>query len=84
MYVCVYVCMYVCMYVPYDLKNGWTDFGVQYIKLTGIIPGVSWATLFSEKNIRKGPKTTKIGPTWLTYFPLISRLPVTCLVALNK
>ena len=43
------VCMYVCMYVPYDLKNGWTDFGVQYIKLTGIIPGVSWASLFSEK-----------------------------------
>ena len=77
----LYVC---CMYVPYDLENDSTDFDVQYIKLTGIIPEVSWGTLFSGKNIRKGPKTTKNGPTWLAYFPLISRLPVTCLVALNK
>ena len=61
-----------------------TDFDVQYIKLIGIIPDVSWGTLFSEKNIRKGPKTTEIGPTWLTYFPLISRLPLSCPVALNK
>ena len=61
------VCMYVCMYVPYDLENDSTDFDVQYIKLTGIIPEVSWATLFSEKNIRKGPKKTKNGPTWLIF-----------------
>ena len=59
--------LYVCMYVPYDLENDSTDFDVQYIKLTGIIPGVSWATLFSEKNIRKGPKKTKNGPTWLFF-----------------
>ena len=58
----MYVCMYVCLYVMNDLENGWIDFGVQYIKLTGNIPGVSWATLFSEKNSRKGPKKTKNGP----------------------
>ena len=45
-----------------------TDFDVQYIKLTGIIPEMSWGTLFCEKNIRKGPKTTKNGPTWLSTF----------------
>ena len=67
MYVCVCVCMYVCVCVPYDLENGSADIVVQYIKLTGIIPGVSWATLFSEKKIRKGPKMTKNGPTWLFF-----------------
>ena len=64
---CVCVCVYVCMYERNDLENGSADFDVQYIKLTGNIPGVSWATLFSEKNIRKGPKKTKNGPTWLIF-----------------
>ena len=40
------------------------DDDVQYIKLTGRIPGVSWVTLFSEKTIRKGQKKTKNGATW--------------------
>ena len=56
MCVCVCVCMYVCMCVPYYLENGSIDFDVQYIKLTGIIPEVSWATLFSEKKIEKVKK----------------------------
>ena len=67
MSVCLFVCLSVCLSVSSVLENGWTDFGVQYIKLTGNIPGVSWATLFSEKNIRKGPKKTKNGPTWLIF-----------------
>ena len=57
----------VCVSERNDLENGSADFDVQYIKLTGNIPGVSWATLFSEKKILKGQKTSKNGATWLFF-----------------